>query len=113
MFTKTINPEDWLATLRESGCKVTEAQAMLVRIFRPQRILTQRRASLGSRPPIAPGDWQGNGLPHRGEAGRPGIAAAGAWLQGVQPLYARPAEGNHAVHLPPVSSSGVSGSSAV
>jgi hypothetical protein len=33
MFTKTINPEDWLTTLRENGCKVTEAQAMLVRIF--------------------------------------------------------------------------------
>lgn len=33
MFTKTINPEDWLTTLRDTGCKVTEAQAMLVRIF--------------------------------------------------------------------------------
>ena len=33
MFTKKINVADWLTALRENGCKVTEAQEMLVRIF--------------------------------------------------------------------------------
>ncbi len=33
MFTKTINAEDWLATLRENGCKVTEALVVLVHVF--------------------------------------------------------------------------------
>ena len=33
MFTKTINPEDWLTTLRENGCKVTEALEVLVHVF--------------------------------------------------------------------------------
>lgn len=33
MLTRTINPDDWLTSLYESGCRVTEAQEVLVRIF--------------------------------------------------------------------------------
>lgn len=33
MFTKTINPEDWLTALRESGFRVTTVQETLIDIF--------------------------------------------------------------------------------
>ena len=33
MLTKKIDSEDWLAALYENGCKVTEVQKTLIRIF--------------------------------------------------------------------------------